>query len=193
MAEVPSLPALPVKLDQLLSFIEQQNTTNPIKLFKPYRDYDAQIRELYAQDAGSVSEGHSNVVGVFDGPALKTRARKLDTESAGEKDCYIMPLENGQRRAEGSPATVDNTKEFKKNFNIFTEMSLSDLDWSNVVVAGSAALTPLLPYEYMCSIIEMMLTFTVFLRSIRSRRGPSESTITRLWRPLQMWTCFSMA
>lgn len=32
-----------------------------------------------------------------------------------------------------------------QNFNVFTELSLIDMDWNNVVVAGSAAVTPLLP------------------------------------------------
>jgi hypothetical protein len=36
-------------------------------------------------------------------------------------------------------------KEFKNNFNLFSESSLVDLDWSNVVAAGSSVVTSLLP------------------------------------------------
>jgi hypothetical protein len=69
----------------------------------------------------------------------------MDEEDAKEKDCYIMPLPDEHRHADGTPATVESLKEFKHNFSVFTEMSLVDLDWNNIVVAGSATLTPLLP------------------------------------------------
>ncbi len=34
---------------------------------------------------------------------------------------------------------------FKKDFPLFSESSLVDLDWSNVVAAGSSVVTPFLP------------------------------------------------
>jgi hypothetical protein len=40
---------------------------------------------------------------------------------------------------------VQDVKEFQKNFALFSESSLVDLDWSNVVAAGSAVVTCLLP------------------------------------------------
>jgi hypothetical protein len=36
-------------------------------------------------------------------------------------------------------------QDFQQNFNLFSESSLSDLDWNNVVAAGSAVTTALLP------------------------------------------------
>lgn len=145
MAQQSALPSLPAPFNQLLQHIEKNSATNNLDLFKPYRDYDAKIRGLYAQDPKSIRDGEGNIVSVFDGPVLKTRARKLDAETEKEKDCYIMSLSHDNRHASGSPAIVENLKEFKNNFSVFTEQSLSDMDWSNVVVAGSAALTPLLP------------------------------------------------
>jgi hypothetical protein len=56
-----------------------------------------------------------------------------------------MPLSDDDRMPDGTPAIVESLKEFQQNFNVFTELALSDLDWSNVVVAGSAAVTPLIP------------------------------------------------
>ena len=139
-----SLPALPIALDQLLAHVEKQSTTRTTELFKPYREYDAKIRELYAQDPKSIGDNR-NIVSVFDGPVPKIRARKPDEETTKERESYIMPLTDESRLPDGIPATVASLKEFRNNFNVFTEQSLSDLDWSNVVVAGSAALTPLLP------------------------------------------------
>jgi ankyrin repeat protein len=40
---------------------------------------------------------------------------------------------------------VPSLKDFQHNFSIFSEQSLTEMNWDNVVVAGSAALTPLLP------------------------------------------------
>ena len=145
MAQQRVLPALPVGLDQLLPHLEKHEKTPTTELFKPFRDYDAKIRELYAQKPDSLLQSDKNVVSVFDGPCLTARTRDVASENAKEKECYIMPLVDDDRRASGSPATVASLKEFKNNFSVFTEMALSELDWSNVVVAGSAALTPLLP------------------------------------------------
>ena len=54
---------------------------------------------------------------------------------------------------DGSPAIVEFIREFKNNLNVFSESSLVDLDWSNVVVAGSAVVTSLLavPKEHASS------------------------------------------
>lgn len=56
-----------------------------------------------------------------------------------------MPLKDEERKKSGSPAVVSSFKEFQKNFNLFSESSLIDLDWDNVVAAGSSVTTALLP------------------------------------------------
>ncbi|PYH55938.1 uncharacterized protein BO96DRAFT_395048 [Aspergillus niger CBS 101883] len=52
---------------------------------------------------------------------------------------YIMPLKDEQRLPEGAPAIAASFAEFQYQFEAFTH------DWSNLVVAGSAALIPSLP------------------------------------------------
>lgn len=61
-----------------------------------------------------------------------------------------MPLSEKNRKKNGDPCIVQDIDTFKSNFAIFSESSLANLDWSNVVVAGSAVLTPLLvvPPQY---------------------------------------------
>jgi hypothetical protein len=56
-----------------------------------------------------------------------------------------MPLTDADRKTSGSPAVVSSFKDFQNNFNLFSESSLADLDWKNVVAAGSAVTTALLP------------------------------------------------
>lgn len=55
-----------------------------------------------------------------------------------------MPLKNAERKPDGAPAIAGSLPEFKTQFNLFTESSLADLNWDNVVVAGSAVVTPIL-------------------------------------------------
>ncbi|EKG11707.1 hypothetical protein MPH_11200 [Macrophomina phaseolina MS6] len=56
-----------------------------------------------------------------------------------------MPLEAEKRKPDGTPAVIQSLKDFRTNFNIFSESSLADMDWSNVVAAGSSVVTSLLP------------------------------------------------
>lgn len=56
-----------------------------------------------------------------------------------------MPLKSKDRKKNGAPAVVASFKDFQQNFNLFSESALTDLDWNNVVAAGSAVTTALLP------------------------------------------------
>jgi hypothetical protein len=87
------------------------------------------------------------VVPVFGGHQkdLRIRARNLESESKEEKEKYVMPLSEADRRPNGSPAMVHDLERFQHNFAIFSESSLADLNWSNVVAAGSSVTTCLLP------------------------------------------------
>jgi hypothetical protein len=94
-----------------------------------------------------LDDPYLNVLPLFtkDTPNIKTRARNLDAESQAEKDHYIMALPQDKRRAQGSPAVVQSLQEFRHNFNVFCESSLVDIDWDNIVAAGSSAVNCLLP------------------------------------------------
>jgi hypothetical protein len=55
----------------------------------------------------------------------------------------IMPL-GEERKPAGVPAIVSQ-KEFERNFDLFTEGSLRNLNWSNIFCAGGAVLAALSP------------------------------------------------
>lgn len=118
-------------------------------LLQPYRTYDAKIRELFAQepDHPALKDPFVNVVPLFEGHTddIQIRARNLSTETPEEKERYIMPLKEADRKPNGSLAVVQSLKEFQHNFNVFSELSLADLDWNNIVAAGSSVVTSLLP------------------------------------------------
>ena len=143
------LPQLPVAHDELVSHMAKHPETPIPELIQPYRDFEAQLREVYAQERSNpvLDDPYLNVLPVFtkNTPDIRARARDLAVETPEEKDKYIMALPDDKRRANGSLAVVDSLKEFRSNFSVFSESSLADMDWSNVVAAGSSVVNCLLP------------------------------------------------
>ncbi|KAI1269144.1 ankyrin repeat protein [Xylariaceae sp. FL1019] len=143
------LPRLPAAHDELVNYIANRSSTPLETLIEPYRRFEAQLREVYAQDRKNpiLDDPYLNVLPLFtkDTPNIKTRARDVASETQEEKDKYIMSLPDDKRRANGSPATVESLKEFRHNFNVFSESSLAEMDWNNVVAAGSSVVNCILP------------------------------------------------
>ncbi|KAM7224255.1 hypothetical protein V8F06_000036 [Rhypophila decipiens] len=144
-----SLPELPVRHADLVKHITKHPETPLAELIKPYREYEATLRQAYAQnpDAEMLKDSNINVLPLFtdDTVNIKIWARDLENESKTEKERYIMPLPKNVRRANNSPAVVPSFKEFQRNFNVFSESSLVELNWDNVVAAGSSVVNCLLP------------------------------------------------
>lgn len=134
------LPDVPVKHADFIPYL-QSNLEKPLsQLLEPYKEYDAKLREVFAQEPNhpALNDPYINVVPVFGGHEkdLKIRARDLDVETIEEKERYVMSLDQAERRPNGSPAIVGDIKDFQQNFALFCESSLVDMDWSNVVAAG---------------------------------------------------------
>ncbi|KAH8161559.1 hypothetical protein CIB48_g6686 [Xylaria polymorpha] len=143
------LPKLPATHNELVNYIAGHPNTSMAQLTEPYRKFEAKLREMYAQERNNpvLDDPYLNVLPLFtkDTPAIQTRARNLDDETQEQKDKYIMPLPDDKRRPNGSPAVVESLKEFRYNFGVFSESSLADMDWDNVVAAGSSVVNCLLP------------------------------------------------
>ncbi|KAK2836870.1 hypothetical protein FQN49_006637, partial [Arthroderma sp. PD_2] len=149
MPSIASLPPLPTKLSGLLSYIDSNPDTPVGELLEPYAEYDSVLRRLFAQEPSNplLADNHINTLPLYDGNGyadLRVQARDLSSESKEVSDKYLLPLKNKDRKPNGSPAIVNSFKEFQTNFNLFSESSLSDLDWSNVVAAGSSVASALL-------------------------------------------------
>jgi hypothetical protein len=115
---------------------------------KPSLDDEAELRRLFATDVKNprLNNPYVGLVDVFDAPAdiRTTRARVVQNEfDLSEK--YLMPLTEAKRRKEGTPAMASSLEEFNQHWSIFSEGSLSLLDWNNVVAAGGSVLACLLP------------------------------------------------
>lgn len=148
--EHTTLPSVPVLHGDLLQYVQSNNGSDMGNLLKPYNEYDAVLRRVFAQepDHPALKNNHLNLVPIYDDTGstnASIRARDLESESPELKEKYLLPLEPENRRPNGSPAVVQTVPEFQTNFSLFTEGSLSDMDWSNVVVAGSAVVTCLMP------------------------------------------------
>ncbi|KAI9646276.1 hypothetical protein NHQ30_005717 [Ciborinia camelliae] len=143
------LPPLPAPVKDSIPYLSQNLSKHVSTIVEPYKAYESELRKVYAQqpDHEAVKDGAVNLVPIFGGQEshLKVRARDLKMETKEELDKYIMPLKDEERRPNGSPAVVGSLKDFQTNFNLFSESSLADLDWNNVVAAGSAVTTSLMP------------------------------------------------
>ncbi|CAG8242404.1 unnamed protein product [Penicillium salamii] len=145
-----TLPPIPAKHNDFFSYVRSQPDAPMVDLVKPYIEFDAVMRKKFAQEpeSSAVQENLINVTPIYDQAGindLRIRARDLEVETPEQKEKYLLPLGNKDRKPNGSPAIVPTLKEFRNNFALFTEGCLSEIDWSNVVAAGSAVVTSLLP------------------------------------------------
>lgn len=140
-----TLPKLPVAHKDFVSYVNHKDGNEISKLVAPYNQYEARLREGFAQhrDHPSLQDPNVNAVPVFSQDVPRISKRAIDDKTHHET--HIVPLNAKNRKPAAAPATVQSIQDFKKNFNLFSESSLADLDWSNVVAAGSSVVTPLLP------------------------------------------------
>ncbi|KAJ7196941.1 ankyrin repeat protein [Mycena pura] len=118
-------------------------------VLQPSLEDEAELRCLFATDKAHarLSNPYVGLVDVFAAPADMriTRARVVKDETDLSAQ-YVMPLSEANRRKEGAPCMVSDIDEFKKNWGVFSEGSLSQLlDWNNVVAAGGSVLACLAP------------------------------------------------
>ncbi|KAF7291792.1 Ankyrin repeat protein [Mycena chlorophos] len=133
------------------AFIQRVLAPNlsPDDILQPSLDDETHLRRLFATDKQNarLQDPYVGLVDVFAAPdaVRTTRARVV----AGEDDRnakYVMPLPDKVRRKDGEPSMVADLEEFKRNWGVFSEGSLSQLlDWNNVVAAGGAVLACLTP------------------------------------------------
>lgn len=118
-------------------------------VLKPSIHDEAELRRLFATDKTNprLSDTHVGLVDVFAAPEdIRTTCARVVEDDIDLSAKYVMPLSEARRRKEGEPAIVTSLDEFKKNWAIFTEGSLSQLlDWNNVVAAGGSVLACLAP------------------------------------------------
>lgn len=144
------LPPLPTEtIQDFLPYVCKHGDTSIGELVKPFKTFEHELRKLYAQQPQHpyAQDGFAALVPLYDGheDKLRIQARNLSQETEYQKSKYLLALQEHDRRPSGSPAMVHSLREFQNNFSIFSEASLADLDWNNVVCAGSAVTTSLVP------------------------------------------------
>ena len=142
------LPSLPAPIANFVNHVNKHPETQAgvVEAVESFKTFESKLREVYAQHPDHSAASEKHLVSIFDTEPLTIRARDFTKETTAEKEKYLLALPDEARRKNGSPATV-RSKNFKTNFNLFSESSLVDLDWSNVVCAGSAVITSLLPID----------------------------------------------
>lgn len=150
-SEPIELPKTPVQVKEFINYLESQPENSVAETLEPFKTFESVLRKVYAQQPchDALKDGLTNLVPLFSDPgipsSLKIRARDLSNETSEESERYIMSLSKKDRKPNGSHAIVPTLEDFQSNFNLFSEASLIDMDYSNIVVAGSAVTTSLLP------------------------------------------------
>ncbi|KAK6504385.1 hypothetical protein TWF506_002586 [Arthrobotrys conoides] len=143
----PELLPLPASIPSFPKYLAESKDKPIRELLQPYLNHENYIRELFAQDSANpvLANNHLGLAPVYAGyeEHIEIRARDLGSEPEDEKAKYIMPLEEEKRKKNGEKAIV-GLQQFKKNFRIYSESAFMNLDWSNVVAAGSSVMTALL-------------------------------------------------
>lgn len=115
---------------------------------QPSLDDEAELRRLFATDKSNarLKDPFVGLVDVFAAPDnIRTIHARVIDDIEYSSAHYAFPLADVDRRKEGTPSMVENMDYFLKNWAIFTEGSLSQIDWSNVIVAGGAVQACLSP------------------------------------------------
>lgn len=141
---------LPVAHRDLVRHLGKTSFSSRVDLwrtFQPYSDYEAHLRDLFdSHPSHSILKSPiAGLVEAFPSHSLQVNPRDVDTETPAQRGSYVFPLRRSQRPAANSPAVVPSLGDFNRNFDIFVGSLLDDIEWSNVVVAGPAAVLPLLP------------------------------------------------
>ncbi|KAI4218494.1 MAG: hypothetical protein L6R40_008773, partial [Gallowayella cf. fulva] len=142
-----ALPQVPVAHGQFVSYINGKDGKEVLEAVAPYNEFEATLRKGVAQHRGDprLQDAYVNAVPIFNQDNDVLRICKRDIDNKNHHNDHIIPLTAKSRKPPGVPATVTSMQDFKKNFNLFSESSLADLNWTNVVAAGSSVVTPLLP------------------------------------------------
>ncbi|KAF7354601.1 Ankyrin repeat protein [Mycena sanguinolenta] len=118
-------------------------------VLEPSLEDETELRRLFATEKthARLSNPLVGLVDVFDAPVeLRTTRARVVKDETDLSAKYVMPLSELNRRKEGTPSMVSDLDEFKKNWGVFSEGSLSQLlDWNNVVAAGGSVLACLTP------------------------------------------------
>ncbi|KAI1490359.1 hypothetical protein F5X96DRAFT_679155 [Biscogniauxia mediterranea] len=127
---------LPTPASEFLLHLDQNRQTPTREVLEPYLSYEAWLRQEFMRP-GSEIDDLANLTQIYNGQEDLFRIRTIDRRRASSEK-YLLPLHDNQREVDDSLAIAPTLKEYQKNFSGFTH------DWSNIVVAGSSALLPLL-------------------------------------------------
>ena len=93
MAAPIDLPKLPACHASLVDYVADNPGKPMTEIMGPYREYEAKLRSLFAQDRADprLDDPHVNVVPLFTDKTARitTRARDLASEPQAEKERYM--------------------------------------------------------------------------------------------------------
>eukprot|EP01118_Nematostelium_gracile_P012221 TRINITY_DN4433_c0_g2_i4.p1 TRINITY_DN4433_c0_g2~~TRINITY_DN4433_c0_g2_i4.p1 ORF type:complete len:598 (+),score=159.56 TRINITY_DN4433_c0_g2_i4:17-1810(+) len=122
-------------------FVKNKDNSETLELLsQEVIDKENEYRELFAQkrDDEELDDHHLMLISAFDCPKEFFDVHKPDTATP-----QVFPI-SPEKKVIGR--SIVSEKEFKQNFNLFTEYQLDrNFDWNNVFIAGGSVLAALQP------------------------------------------------
>ncbi|EFX02070.1 ankyrin repeat protein [Grosmannia clavigera kw1407] len=139
----PSVP-LPTPPGDFIGRLASTKNVPARQVVTPYIAYETELRHKFAE--GQNIPQNANMIPIYDGHENLVKFCHHGRNIL-DKTKYIMPLPQSLTGNHGDPAITLSLADYRKNFRAFTHGLFHDMDWGNMVVAGSSALLPLLPYR----------------------------------------------
>ncbi|KAG9255835.1 ankyrin repeat protein [Emericellopsis atlantica] len=136
------LPDIP---RNFVAHLNRNTDTVTQEVLEPFLQYELTLRKAFAQRDGSIDD-MANLVHIYDPSTTLPKFRNIDREQC-DPEKYLMRLSSDSPGTDRSCAVADSFEAYQRNFDAFTHSTLSGIDWSNVVAAGSSAMLPLLPHR----------------------------------------------
>ena len=134
-----------VNRNELIQGIRQTSDSGILEVLKPHGDRDQELRDHFAGkgSATGVDNENTRIVPLFDPQGCIDLHRRDKRVFSPDQEKFIFSGHGPTN--ESQEATVRTLRAFKENFGLFSGNVLGSLDWTNVVVAGGAVTTSLLP------------------------------------------------
>ena len=156
---------LPDSPKNFVAYLNSQTDTVTPEILGPFLQYELTLRKAFAQRDGAIDD-MANLVGIYDPNTALPKFRSIDRKQC-DPEKYLMRLASDSPGTDRSCAVADSSEAYQRNFDAFTHCeyatilvisqtswlkltfiaTLSSIDWSNVVAAGSSAMLPLLPHR----------------------------------------------
>ncbi|KAI8049744.1 ankyrin repeat-containing domain protein [Syncephalis plumigaleata] len=136
--------------DPLIRQFIEENARDPVVALNNALAIEAEYRQLFAQQPNDtrITNPYVLLLDVFNHPELWQHPERISEDELAKRGYgIVMPITEKEKQYTPNTLAIchDTIDQFKRNWRLFTENSLENLNWNNVFAAGGAINACLLP------------------------------------------------